>query len=265
LELLVIVAVFLGGWWLLRSRKARREEAHLRWLDAIDKYAEGNSDFINQVDHYRTLVLNTPFLRSQPELVSARNGAADRIRNIMNSMPLPDPSLSPRSGLREVRDLYDKRQRLVNVAKEEAEKTVERLNSAVIEAIVHETTQHAEVLLRRRRQLIVRNDFGVPDTAKWERYLGEEFLSKQVGVAPPEALPFFYKAVDETIKAMHDTPGKSAEPAIKEMTPVEYERHCAAILEDAGWTCALTAASGDQGVDILAEKDGLRVALQCKL
>jgi restriction system protein len=44
----------------------------------------------------------------------------------------------------------------------------------------------------------------------------------------------------------------------------EYERYCAARLEDAGWSCTVTRASGDQGVDIVAKKNGMRAAIQCK-
>jgi hypothetical protein len=48
-------------------------------------------------------------------------------------------------------------------------------------------------------------------------------------------------------------------------SPIEFEARCAKQLRDTGWDARLTKASGDQGVDIIAEKDGLRVALQCKL
>ncbi|MBV9977309.1 MAG: restriction endonuclease [Hyphomicrobiales bacterium] len=47
-------------------------------------------------------------------------------------------------------------------------------------------------------------------------------------------------------------------------TGVDYERHCAAILEAAGWTTKLTQGSGDQGVDIVAVRHNWRVVLQCK-
>jgi restriction system protein len=43
-----------------------------------------------------------------------------------------------------------------------------------------------------------------------------------------------------------------------------YELHCADILKKHGWTTKLTKGSGDQGVDILAQKNDVIVALQCK-
>ncbi|ACL59033.1 restriction endonuclease [Methylobacterium nodulans] len=45
---------------------------------------------------------------------------------------------------------------------------------------------------------------------------------------------------------------------------IAYERFCAALLERAGWDARPTRASGDQGADVIAEQDGLRLVLQCK-
>lgn len=44
----------------------------------------------------------------------------------------------------------------------------------------------------------------------------------------------------------------------------EYERYCAGRLEDEGWSCTVTQASGDQGVDVIARKNRIKVAIQCK-
>lgn len=48
------------------------------------------------------------------------------------------------------------------------------------------------------------------------------------------------------------------------MTPLMFETFCKRRLERCGWTVSLTPQSGDQGVDLLAQKDGLQVAIQCK-
>lgn len=45
---------------------------------------------------------------------------------------------------------------------------------------------------------------------------------------------------------------------------VAFEHHCAAYLRQRGWTATTTRASTDHGVDVIAEKRGLRVAIQCK-
>lgn len=48
------------------------------------------------------------------------------------------------------------------------------------------------------------------------------------------------------------------------LSPTDYEHHCAQALSDAGWSVTVTKASGDQGVDVLAELRGIKAAIQCK-
>ena len=48
------------------------------------------------------------------------------------------------------------------------------------------------------------------------------------------------------------------------MSAREFEYSCANELRKMGWKAELTKGSGEQGVDIVAEKDGVRIVLQCK-
>ena len=49
------------------------------------------------------------------------------------------------------------------------------------------------------------------------------------------------------------------------MEGCEFERYCAELLKSHGFQeVELTKASGDYGVDILAQKDGVTYAIQCK-
>jgi len=48
------------------------------------------------------------------------------------------------------------------------------------------------------------------------------------------------------------------------MSPDEFERYCAAVLRERKWDARVTPTSGDQGVDIVADKRGLRIVVQCK-
>jgi restriction system protein len=52
--------------------------------------------------------------------------------------------------------------------------------------------------------------------------------------------------------------------AIDAMTGTEFENYVAARLRRAGWQVTFTAVTGDYGVDLIAEKDGKSVAIQCK-
>ena len=48
------------------------------------------------------------------------------------------------------------------------------------------------------------------------------------------------------------------------MSGDEYEKYCKYILEQRGWAVNLTSKSGDQGVDLIASKEYLKVCIQCK-
>lgn len=48
------------------------------------------------------------------------------------------------------------------------------------------------------------------------------------------------------------------------MDGMAFERHCAAVLTAGGWRCRMTARSWDYGIDLLAEAEGRKVAIQIK-
>ncbi len=50
----------------------------------------------------------------------------------------------------------------------------------------------------------------------------------------------------------------------EDMSPEEFEHYCAAVLRKMKWKARVTQASGDQGVDIVADKRGVRRVIQCK-
>jgi restriction system protein len=52
--------------------------------------------------------------------------------------------------------------------------------------------------------------------------------------------------------------------AIDAMTGTEFEDYVAGRLRRAGWQVAFTPVVGDYGVDLIAQRDGKSVAIQCK-
>ncbi len=56
----------------------------------------------------------------------------------------------------------------------------------------------------------------------------------------------------------------TGQAAVDAMTGVEFEHYVAAVLRGIGYTVELTRATGDFGVDLIATKDGVRTAVQCK-
>ncbi|WP_328356335.1 restriction endonuclease [Mycobacterium sp. NBC_00419] len=56
----------------------------------------------------------------------------------------------------------------------------------------------------------------------------------------------------------------SGQAAVDAMTGVEFEHYVAAVLRGRGYDIEMTKATGDFGVDLIATRDGVRTAVQCK-
>lgn len=183
---------------------------------------------------------------------------------------------------REIKRKEDDAERLVKPYREKLAANlaaeINRLNKAA-EIIVE---NHFEALRRRYRAGITKDDFGVEDTSEWGK--AEEYFIKNVLLPSldlrelvslrrkldlPEVPVFdlhlfdveiYLKALisEQTSDDEHiDTSGAKSSGEI-------FEHRCADILEKNGWATEMTPKIGDQGVDILAKKDGMTVALQCK-
>jgi restriction system protein len=50
-----------------------------------------------------------------------------------------------------------------------------------------------------------------------------------------------------------------------ELTPDEYEQLVASVLRDEGWSVAVTPTVHDLGLDVIAERDGMRLGVQAKM
>ena len=68
--------------------------------------------------------------------------------------------------------------------------------------------------------------------------------------------------VENKCRELLDKP--SSKNLKKDMTGVQFEEHCKKILIEAGWEVEDTPTSGDQGVDLIASIENLRVCIQCK-
>lgn len=132
---------------------------------------------------------------------------------------------------------------------------------------------HADALARRRSILIRVDDYGVADASRWSREI-DHFVSN---VVQPLLTPAELRALaarDAEVKAAIDRQvaahlGAEVERLghgeVEGLSPAAFEAHCAQVLAAQGWAARTTALTGDQGADILAEKGGVKLIVQCKL
>lgn len=107
-----------------------------------------------------------------------------------------------------------------------------------------------------------RNKYGDVDYGEFFKEL-TDFLQTYFNESK---LKFFYTYYPLTLCLHHiepwlvETMSSLAIPA----DGIDFEHWCAARIEEQGWNVRVSNASGDQGIDIEAMKDGILVAIQCK-
>ena len=128
-----------------------------------------------------------------------------------------------------------------------------------------------EPLLRARVQLVRSDRYGKLQTDKWEKeieHFVKEHLSPALSAAERDALISRQISLRRIVYARVEG-AFNTRPVFQQfstnLTPTDFEIFCAEQLRSSGWDAHVTTQSRDQGVDVIAEKSGIRIVLQCKL
>jgi restriction system protein len=125
--------------------------------------------------------------------------------------------------------------------------------------------EHRDALTRRYRQLVRINAYGFEETDKWHDELERFRRSVGLGLESRLIAPFD-RAVTRRVRSWAEGDAEATLSLTETtMTPEDYEHHCAELLRRGGWEAEVTGMPGDQGVDILAERGDISLAVQCKL
>lgn len=89
----------------------------------------------------------------------------------------------------------------------------------------------------------------LPDEAEWYNVVLDWIQDEVISVA---------KEIDEA-NDQREEAGYS-----EDMSGADYEISCGQLLQEAGWNLEQTQASNDQGVDLIAQIEDLKVCIQCK-
>ncbi|WP_084299180.1 restriction endonuclease [Bradyrhizobium sp. WSM1743] len=134
---------------------------------------------------------------------------------------------------------------------------------------------HAKTLRRRRDQTVFFGAYQEVNIDRWikekEHFYRNVLIFDLPGARDPatflkyesdkEFEAFCFDLIEDAVRreeAVVDDPDDIADP-------IEFERWCAEQLRAQGWDARTTKGSGDQGADVIAEREGVRVVLQCKL
>lgn len=126
--------------------------------------------------------------------------------------------------------------------------------------------RHAQTLAMRRRQERFEDAYGTLIADGWlkecayflDRTVLPRLGSRHADLFVRERARML--AVIDAVAEAVDLPDEDEAPE----DGIDYERFCAERLTRAGWRTHRTPPSGDQGADVLAERDGVRLVVQCK-
>lgn len=125
---------------------------------------------------------------------------------------------------------------------------------------------HHPAFKRRLKQVAYKDAYGHTQFDKIGRevnyFIDRVLLPAMPEMTEEEAFPFMRRI--ELLSLMVDYDAPEPKLATAPSDGVGYERYVAASLTAAGFDITFTPASGDQGVDLVADRNGVRWALQCK-
>lgn len=129
----------------------------------------------------------------------------------------------------------------------------------IIAALVQ---QHSDALLQKKRQTMHLDEYGTiveDDWAKSINYFIKKVIAPALKIEPTPLVLSLYRPIISQM--LHDRADVRPLP----YSPLDFEKQICDKLKSMGFNARTTKASGDQGVDVLADRNGLSFAIQCKM
>lgn len=142
----------------------------------------------------------------------------------------------------------------------------EKLRSNCRKKVEVQSEKYRKELSLLRSQLVLKDEFNHYILCDWERKV-RYFLSTVVKI--DEDIRYGIISFEEAFKIVNNIALKGQKELARityseTMTGVQYEHLCGTLLERKGWKIKYTKGSGDQGADIIATKNNVSLAIQCK-
>ncbi len=147
------------------------------------------------------------------------------------------------------------------------------------------TTQHIRALSLKKKQTVSQDEYGNYLVDRWLEaldYFIDNVLRKDDLISRflLDELPGTVLAdakIDRLVRTRNIAMDAIAEYELRRieseahlsldvdsLNPIEFEHYCADILRNSGWDARVTHASGDQGIDVIANLGNVKAVLQCK-
>jgi restriction system protein len=137
--------------------------------------------------------------------------------------------------------------------------------------------KHFRALYTKWNQLVIMDEYGNYDFDAfnseveyfYENVFLKELHEKKIDISMTpigvERFSFYFdEKFQKILKMSFEEVETNTAEDVENCSPTEFEYICSQALINCGWTARTTKATGDQGVDVIAEKDDLKLVLQCK-
>lgn len=125
---------------------------------------------------------------------------------------------------------------------------------------------HLKTLVLKRARGFTRDDYGRLVDSGWSKeiaYFYEHVIPESLRTE--HGLSDVADLIEQEIRKLPASTVEQWTMAGAIATGEEFEHFVSDQLEDSGWSVRHTGKSGDQGADLVAEKAGVSVAVQCKM
>jgi restriction system protein len=125
---------------------------------------------------------------------------------------------------------------------------------------------HLKILVLKRARGFTRDDYGRLVDSGWSKdiaYFHDHVIPE--ALRTEHGLSDVTDIIEQEIARLPASTVEQWTMAGAVATGEEFEHFVSGQLEAAGWSVRHTAGSGDQGADLVAEKPGVTIAVQCKL
>lgn len=125
--------------------------------------------------------------------------------------------------------------------------------------------EHIKTLAKKYTQSITQDDYGNHSYKKWFQEM-DYFIDN---VMPKELVPQEdgrFQLTEKVLVRIHEYLASNPQAVVNidSLDPIEFEHYCADMLRNDGWDARVTQASGDQGIDVIANYGNVKAVFQCK-
>lgn len=118
------------------------------------------------------------------------------------------------------------------------------------------TAQQNAINEKHSKGVEAKSELGKVKT-EWDRIINRSTQRTE------DAKKIIYKLVSEyRINQIENQEGQAVD--VESLDPIQFEHYCADLLNSTGWNARVTQASGDQGIDVIAQHGNVKAVFQCK-